>query len=329
MNRAANALGPTQQLFNQEGQLGTGHYLLTVVAEHPCRSSTQLLKFTLEDASGRVTGLMWPEYRAHITCPARLSPVAVSGEVYRYEGRAQIRVQGVMTLSADQVSSATALIPRQRCPEAALRGLDRLARLEAELPAPLDGFLRNVLLDPAITLPFLRCRASVSHHHSFIGGLLVHSTEMLDAAVVLTRQTLPDDSWSPHIAELGYLLHDLGKLKSVGDVRRPEFALVVPHEFHIFEMLAPHLRWLDQRNIGLAMAMRKLFSYLATPAKARKISNYFVAEVIEMLDQMSAASHNRRDLNHLLAGSYAADSKARAASSFPSGAVAPRLYAAG
>ena len=94
-------------------------------------------------------------------------------------------------------------------------------------------------------------------------------------------------------------------------------------------MLAPHLRWLEQRDLGLAMAMRQLFSYLATPAKARKISSYFVAEVIEMLDQMSAASHNRRDLNHLLAGSYAADSKARAASSFPSGAVAPRLYAAG
>ncbi|MGC8473939.1 MAG: TatD family hydrolase, partial [Candidatus Dormibacteria bacterium] len=47
---------------------------------------------------------------------------------------------------------------------------------------PLSGFLRSVLLDPAIGLPFLRCRASVSHHHADVGGLLMHSTEMLDLA---------------------------------------------------------------------------------------------------------------------------------------------------
>jgi len=147
-------------------------------------------------------------------------------------------------------------------------GMRELARLEAELPAPLDGFLRSVLLDPAITLPFLRCRASVSHHHSF-----------------------------PMNSTLPKCLHRIssGLTNAISD-----------------------LPW-------------RCDSFLAIwpPLPKHKISSYFVAEVIELLDQMSAASHNRRDLDHLLAGPYAADTRARAASAFPSGALASRLYAAG
>lgn len=194
---------------------------------------------------------------------------------------------------------ATFLLPRRRCPDVALDGLERLARLETDLPSPLSDFLRQVLLDPAITLPFLRCRASVSHHHSYVGGLLVHSTEMLDFAAELTRQIIPNDAVSPHLAQLGYLLHDLGKLRSVGEIRRPQHALVVRHEFATIELLAPHLQWLEQRDAECATALRHTFAYLATPQATRRVPNHVVAEIVEKLDQLSAASHNRRDLRHL------------------------------
>jgi hypothetical protein len=220
--------------------------------------------------------------------------------VQQFQGHAQIKVHSLAPVDADQLSSATALLPRNRCPEAALPAFDQLARLEQALPDPLDGFLRRVLLDPAIGIPFLRCRASVAHHHSFVGGLLVHSTEMLDLAFEMTRRILPEDAWSPYLAQLGYLLHDLGKLKTVGELRRPRYALVVRHEFASLEMLAPHLAWLEQRNDELAMALRYLIAYLATPAAARKVPEHAAAEVIERLDQWSAAAHNRRDLAHLL-----------------------------
>ncbi|EQD58610.1 metal dependent phosphohydrolase [mine drainage metagenome] len=176
------------------------------------------------------------------------------------------------------------------------------------MPDPLSGFLRSVLLDPAIGLPFLRCRASVSHHHADVGGLLMHSTGLLDQAAELTRTIIPHDAWSPHLAQLGYLLHDLGKLRTVGELRRPRHARVVPHEFVTIELLAPHLRWLEQRDLDLATALRHLFSYLATPAKARTTPRHVVAEIVEKLDQLSAASHNRRDLDYLLEGGHRAHS---------------------
>ncbi len=125
---------------------------------------------------------------------------------------------------------------------------------------------------------------------------------MLDQAAELTCRIIPHDEWSPYFAQLGYLLHDLGKLKTVGELRRPQYALVVPHEFTTIELLAPHLRWLEQRDLTLAMALRHLFGYLAIPAKARRTPHHVVAEVVEKLDQLSAASHNRRDLARLLEG---------------------------
>ena len=300
MSGLPETLGAIDTLSDQAGLTGTGTYLLTGVGDHVGQSGQSCLQLTLEDATGRIIGFVWPECRPHLACPATPLPVAVTGLVQVFQGHAQLKVRTLTTLGVEQVASATALLPRRRCPDIALPGLERLCQLEQELPHPLDGFLRSVLLDPAIGLPFLRCRASVKHHHAHVGGLLMHSTDMLDQAAELTRKIIPHDAWSPYLAQLGYLLHDLGKLRTVGELRRPHYALVVPHEFATIELLAPHLRWLEQRDLALATALRHLFSYLAAPGKARTTPNHVVAEIVEKLDQLSAASHNRRDLAHLL-----------------------------
>ncbi|EQD75822.1 metal dependent phosphohydrolase, partial [mine drainage metagenome] len=193
--------------------------------------------------------------------------VAVTGLVQVFQNHAQLKVRTLARWGWSRFPSATALLPRRRCPDIALPGSNACANWKA-LPDPLSGFLRNVLLDPAIGLPLLRCRASVSHHHADVGGLLMHSTGLLDQAAELTRTIIPHDAWSPHLAQLGYLLHDLGKLRTVGELRRPRHARVVPHEFVTIELLAPHLRWLEQRDLDLATALRHLFSYLATPGKS-------------------------------------------------------------
>lgn len=303
MVMATVQLGPAGALTAKDGDCGQGLYLLTGALEHIGPSGQARLTLTLEDATGRITGIVWPETRASVACPVALpAPVAVHATLRHYEGRPRLKIQSLTGIAIGEVASATALLPRQRCPEDALPALARLAQLEQALAPPLDGFLREVLLDPQITLPFLTCRASVAHHHAYEGGLLVHSTEMLDLACDLTHRILPDDPWSPFLAQLGYLLHDLGKLRSVGAVRRPQYALIVPHEQLTIELLAQHLRWLELRNLDLAMALRYVFAYLATPAKARRPAEYVVAEIVATLDQMSAARANRRDLEHLLHG---------------------------
>lgn len=295
-------LGPISSWASHTGEPGIGVYLLTGYGEQVGVSGQACLKLTLEDADGHATGFAWPESRSDVVCSATPAPVSVTGTVQQFEGHAQIRVHALAPIDPEGVPSATTLLPRRRCPEAALAALDRLAQLEQSLPYPLDGFLRHVLLDPGIGVPFLRCRASVSHHHAFVGGLLVHSTERLDEAFEVTQRTLPDDEWSPWIAQMGYLLHDLGKLKSVGELRRPRYALAIPHELATIEMLAPYMAWLERRDIRLAMALRNVFAYLAMPAASRKLPEYEVAGIVATLDRWSAASHNQRDITHLLDG---------------------------
>lgn len=300
----ATPLGPIAPMRNRDRAMGSGLYLLTGAEERISTSNTPYLHVALEDTDGRMTGSIWPEHRHRAELPNLHSIVSVTGSVVPLGNRTHLKIECLAPASVDNVTYATDLLPRHRCPEKALPGLDALAAFERTLPAPLDGFLKRVLLDPAIGLPFLRCRASVSHHHAFEGGLLAHSTQMLDTAAVLARQVLPDDPTAPTMTQLGLLLHDLGKLRTVGETRRPQGALVVPHEFITIELLAPHLRWLETQDFELALGLRHLLSYLATPKKARPFAKYAVAEIIERLDELSAATHQGRDLEHLMSGDH-------------------------
>ncbi|HEU0198705.1 MAG TPA: hypothetical protein VFQ88_16015 [Nevskiaceae bacterium] len=296
-------LGPAGALTAPDGTTGHGIYLLATTVARTGQSGQERLTLTLEDKTGYITGVVWPEARASVACPTILpAPVRVQATVQHYDGNQELKVQALAGVDHAEVARATQLLPRYLCPQIAQPAFDQLAALEQALPPPLDAFLREILLDPAIGLPFLSCRGSVAHHHACPSGLLVHCTEMLDLAFNVTRRIIPDDAWSPFIAQMSYLLHDLGKLRSVGTTCRARNALVVRHELLTVEMLAPHLHWLEARNPDLAAGLRYVLGYLATPASARKPSDYVVAEIVATLDQWSAGAFNHRDLDHLLHG---------------------------
>jgi hypothetical protein len=293
-------LGTITSLREKMGQEGHQAFLLAHSRECAGRTGQHRLELLLEDATGSIAGIVWPESRAYVeitTCPA---PVMVYGQVAEFRGQPQIHVRSLAVLQPMEVPLATGLLPRYRYAGEMLAAFDRLALLELSLPSPLDAFLRRVLLDPAIGIPFLRCRASVNHHHSFAGGLLVHSTEMLDLVAEATRLPLPHDPWAPSMAQLAYLLHDVGKLRSVGESARTRHGLVGRHEIMTIELLAPHLRWLELRSPELATVLRAVLGHLATPAKARGIFRYLVGEIVEKMDQWSAAAYNRPDTCKLL-----------------------------
>lgn len=291
--------GPISMLEDKIGRKGCGHYLLTQSREAVGRNGRRL-HLTLEDATGVTFGVVWPDSRPFVQLPATPSPVTVSGDVRAFAGVPELHVRSLAALHASQVAYATALLPRHRCSNQAALAFDRLAKLESELPPPLDDFLRHILLDPNIGVPFLSCRASVSHHHAYIGGLLVHSTEMLDQVAGLVRHVLPDDPWASPVAQVGYFLHDVGKLRSVGESSRTRHGLQVSHEIQTIELLAPHLRWLEGRSPELATALRVVLAHQATPHRSRKAAPYAVAEIVNMMDQCSAAAYNQRDTTHLL-----------------------------
>lgn len=281
------------ELDAQAGQTITGQYRLT--GANGVASGTPHLKLTLADATGSVLGFVWPEHRDHVRLPPIGHPVRVEASVRQHEGRTQLRVTGLDGLDPDQVIVAADLAcrPDQERIHRLLRGL------ELSLPQPLRGFVARVLLDPEIAPPFLACRASSQHHHPEQGGLVVHSLENLDLIGAMVQRTLPDDAVSVAIAQIGYFLHDVGKIRTVGASVRPALSHVLRHETHNLLLLAPHLHWLRAQSAEIHAALAHVLEYVATPAAARPRARYFPAEVVVQFDQWSAAAHSRRDIRAL------------------------------
>lgn len=305
-----NTRHTTTALAAQHGQAVRSSFLLTECTERPCGGGDSRQQLVLEDSEGSVLGFVWPERRSLISTVAAGTPVEVQGTVQLFNGQPQLRIQQLNGLQPDQVECAAELLPYRRCPAEARDALKCLIAFERSLPDPLGGFLRRVLLDPAIGIPLLRCRASVDHHHAQVGGLLLHSTSALDIAANLARWALPIDALAPAMTQLGYLLHDIGKLRSVGESRRPLHGLVVRHEIHSLMLLAPHLQWLESQDADLGAALQYVLAYVATPPKSRRWGEYLVAELVTSLDAWNAAGHNGRDLASLLAG-YKPDAATR------------------
>ena len=284
---------PVARLRAHVGQVITGQYRLTAASD--VASATPHLKLSLADATGTVLAFVWPEYRDQAQLPPLGRPVQVQATVRVHEERSQLRIHRLAALDADVVAFAADLVctPEQ----ARVHGL--LRALEQSLPQPLRGLLARVLLDPAIGIPLLACRASGQHHHAEPGGLGVHCLENLDLIGATVRRTLPDDPDSVAIARIGYFLHDLGKIRTVGATVRPVLHHVVRHEIHTLLLLAPHLAWLQNQSSELHAALVHVLEYVAMPAASRTRARYFPAEVVVQFDQWSAAAHARRDLSAL------------------------------
>lgn len=281
-----------------------GQYVLTAAME--AAINTPRLQLTLADATGTVLGFVWPEHRGGIALPAIGMPAGVKATVRTYEGTAQLCVTSLAPLHAEEIGVASGLLTN--VPDSIRAALHSL---EVTLSPVLRMFLSRVLFDPAIGSSFLACRASGEHHHSGKGGLIQHSVENLDLIATMVRRTLPNDDASIGLAQLGYLFHDIGKIHTVGAVRRPPLHNIVRHEIHNLLVLAPHLEWLRQQDMRLHAGLVYILDYLATPAAARARPRYFPAEVVAQFDQWSAAAFSAWNLSALTkAGSRAANRSA-------------------
>jgi len=281
------------QLQEHTGATITGQYRLTGATD--VSAATPRLQLTLGDATGSVLGFVWPEHREHVQLPPVGRPVEVEASVRRHEGRPQLCITRLDGIGPDQVDVAADVV----CAPGQERTHGLLRALELSLPQPLRGFLARVLLDPEIGSPFLACRASCRHHHAGHGGLVAHSLENIDLIGTTVKRTLPDDPVSMAIAQIGYFVHDIGKIRTVGASVRPALSHVVRHETHNLLLLAPHLEWLRSRAVEVHAGLCYVLEYLATPAASRSRARYFPAEVVVQFDQWSAAAHGCRDIKAL------------------------------
>lgn len=277
-------------------------YLLTHIEERVAQNGNIFKKITLEDSSGKIFAYVWPKsgmlHKLPFATPAR---VRVLLNVRELNGHPHYDLVAIYTLASHDVWNAAKLLPLSQCPFSAKEALHSLVRFIDYLPkGSLKAFVNDVFFDKEIAQNFLTAKASINHHHNQIGGLIIHSVDVLRLAYETARACNLDEV-ETNIIAVAALLHDIGKIRTVGTGHpRPVHYMLVKHEVQNLMLLNKHLEELDARAPTEAAALKYIFNYLLAPRRDRKFAEFIGAEVVAIADSLSAALTNQRRLADLI-----------------------------
>lgn len=185
-------------------------YLVTDKQLRTNRQGNPFLQIELRDKTGAISARMWNANEHHFRTFEEGDFLRIKGKVQLYQGSLQILFSGFERIDQQQVALGDFLPQTEhdisRLYEK-LRG--HLLRLDnMHLRALVECFL----MDDAFVSGFCKAPAGIRNHHAYIGGLLEHVVNLLDAA----------DRLAPLYPELnrdlllmGVFLHDIGKVREL------------------------------------------------------------------------------------------------------------------
>ena len=284
-------LNPTTPLRNPGG-----HFLLTGILQGPA-SSPDSCWLRLEDYRGEVTVFDELEiYRRLRGCPLPC-PVWADLQAWRHREGVQFSLIDIAKATADDVGVTSTLLPLSRTPTLAILARGALVRFHRGLRnLHLRRFLSELILDPHIFVPLLCVPASHKHHHAYPGGLLVHSTDMLDECANFMRSRMPDGPDAAEVTQVGYLLHDLGKVvthrggtDAVTRARR--------HQDVTLELVAPYIEQLSWSDERCADRLAQILEHCAKSASQRSFNVFPGAHIVTTFDGMSVGFERKAAAN--------------------------------
>jgi hypothetical protein len=180
------------------------------------------------------------------------------------------------------------LMPASVVPTEALLAFRKLVRFTAQLQNPhLKRLVSDVLADPNVSIPFCTLPASESgYHHGYAGGLLVHSTDMLESIAGLLEPICGGKQDDVEVTQIGYLFHDLGKVRTMVSSATPEVR-AIRHERHTIRILRAHVNRLADPDPRSALRLKEIFDRCATPPRDRKHGGFVGAQLVTFLDGIS------------------------------------------
>ncbi len=184
-----------------------GFYLLKNASARTTAAGKPFLNVTLADTSGTVEGVVW-DYAGPVGAADEGSVVKVRGRISEYRGARQLVVDRIRAAGEGDPVDPASLVPT-----APVDGdadwdyvLELMSSLEdADYAAVAQEMLRRHEQE------LRRIPAAKSVHHSFLGGLLMHTANMLRIADFLAWQYAETVDRSLLLA--GTLLHDFSKSK--------------------------------------------------------------------------------------------------------------------
>lgn len=174
------------------------------------RNGQPYIQIELRDRSGGITGRMWnagePIYRTFEVGDF----VRVQGKIQTFQGSLQMIVTGIRPAPSEGVDPSD-FLPHADADIGKL--LDRLRAMLRSLRDPHLKALGEVFVtDDRFIADFAACPAGVKQHHAYVGGLLEHVVNLMEAGDRLAPlyPMVDRDLWL-----MGLFLHDVGKLREL------------------------------------------------------------------------------------------------------------------
>jgi 3'-5' exoribonuclease len=160
----------------------------------------------LADQTGQIVARMWNASREIYESMPLSGLIYVQGRVESYKGKPQFIIDGVRTVEEGKADPADFLPVTQRDIE---KMWSRVTETLRAVKSPdLLALLGKFINDEWFVAAFKRAPAARTNHHAYLGGLLEHTLNLLELAVVVLPR-YPDVS--ADLVLTGIFLHDAGK----------------------------------------------------------------------------------------------------------------------
>lgn len=186
----------------------TGFYLLRNIMMKTSKTGKPYMAASLADRTGSVDAKAW-DYPGPISPADEGKVVKVQGVMQEFRGMPQITMEKVRLAQPEEYDS----ILDDLVPSAPINRDEAYARVEALVDSMADTDFQAVCREMLRRhgAEFRRYPAAKTVHHGFVGGLLMHTVDMLDLADFLAGKY--QGVVNRDLLLAGTLLHDMAKLR--------------------------------------------------------------------------------------------------------------------
>jgi len=196
-------------------QIGPGETIddVYIVKEPILRSTTRgdlYIAMYLCDRTGQLNGRMWQATEATYNALPKPGFVHVQGRSELYQNNLQIVINNIRVIDASKVNIDDFLA---RTDKDVNKMFDEVKKIVGGIKnQQLKTLVGEFLADSDLMKKFCNSPAAIKLHHSFLGGLLEHTHNMLNVAVAILP-LYPDVQ--PDLVLAGIFLHDIGKTEEL------------------------------------------------------------------------------------------------------------------
>ena len=174
------------------------------------QTGSKFISLTVSDKSAKISAKIWQATDGMYKTIPQTGYLRLKGRIDEYRGDLQMIIEAIRPVDPTSVNLADLLPCTSKDVEAMWkRTIEILRTIKSK---EILILLKQFINDPEFAAGFKRAPAAVSFHHAYIGGLLEHTLNVLEAGAAILP-LYPQVNGDLVLA--GLFLHDIGKIREL------------------------------------------------------------------------------------------------------------------